>query len=76
MPVDAVLLWEGIKDRMQGETRAEWLRLCEQAAVEQDPARMLELVKQINDLLSEKQLRLSKAKTSIVKGDNLSNDIS
>ncbi len=40
---------------MQGKAKARWLELCEQAAVEQDPAKLLELVKQINDLLSAKQ---------------------
>jgi len=36
-----------------------WKTLCEDAANEQDPQRLLELVKQINDLLEEKQLRLN-----------------
>lgn len=43
---------------MQGETKARWMKLCEQAAVEQDPAKLLDLVKQINDLLAYKQNRL------------------
>ena len=36
-----------------------WKTLCEEAANEQDPQRLIELVKQINDLLEEKQLRLN-----------------
>lgn len=51
---------------MQAETKAHWMKLCEQAAVEQDPAKLLELVKQINDLLSDKQKRLQ-ARNSTAK---------
>jgi len=43
---------------MRGETRELWMTLCEQAGVEQDPVRLLELVKQINDLLEEKETRM------------------
>jgi hypothetical protein len=43
---------------MQGETLQEWQRLCQQAANEQDPERLLELVKRINYLLEQKELRL------------------
>ena len=44
---------------MRGETRELWMTLCEQAAVEQDPVRLLELVTQINDLLEQKEKRLN-----------------
>jgi hypothetical protein len=43
---------------VKGETRELWITLCEQAAVELDPLRLLELVKQINDLLEQKERRL------------------
>lgn len=43
---------------MQSEKKQRWMQLCEQAAVEQDPHRMLELVTEINDLLEEKERRL------------------
>jgi hypothetical protein len=43
---------------MQGAKRDRWLELCERAAVEQDPKKLLELVKEINDLLKEKEQRL------------------
>jgi hypothetical protein len=33
--------------------------LCEQASTEKDPDRLAELVKEINDLLEEKQRRLT-----------------
>jgi hypothetical protein len=44
---------------MQGGNKERWRELCEQAAVEQDPNKLLELIKQINDLLDAKRRRLS-----------------
>jgi hypothetical protein len=43
---------------MQGEKKERWMELCAQAADEQDPQKLLALVKEINDLLEEKQSRL------------------
>jgi hypothetical protein len=43
------------------EHSEEWKRLCEQAAVEQDPKRLLELTRRINELLLGKQTRLDRA---------------
>ena len=43
---------------MKGEKREIWMHLCEQAAVEQDPDKLMDLIKQINQLLGEKDLRL------------------
>jgi hypothetical protein len=43
---------------MQGLKKERWFQLCQQAAVEQDPARMAELITEINDLLEEKEKRL------------------
>lgn len=43
---------------MKGETKERWMELCEQATVEQDPQKLLELARQINDLLEEKERRL------------------
>ena len=40
---------------MKGATHEPWMSLCEQAAVEQDPVRLLELVERINDLLEQKE---------------------
>jgi hypothetical protein len=40
--------------------KERWLELCEQAAVEQDPKKLLELVAEINRLLGEKQSRLDR----------------
>jgi hypothetical protein len=44
---------------MQGENQERWFQLCQQAAVETDPAKMLALVREINDLLDEKEARLN-----------------
>jgi hypothetical protein len=43
---------------MQGEKRELWMELCSQAASEQDPVKLMELVKQINQLLEDKETRL------------------
>lgn len=43
---------------MKGETRERWQQLCAQAADEKDPQMLLELVKEINRLLEEKERRL------------------
>ena len=45
---------------LKGDKREYWMRLCEQAANEQDPEKLMELVKEINRLLEEKELRLKK----------------
>jgi hypothetical protein len=43
---------------MQGEKREHWMRLCVEAAEEQDSHRLLELVSEINRLPHEKEMRL------------------
>ena len=43
---------------MQGQNRERWQELCEQAANEQDPIKLTELVTEINRLLEEKEQRL------------------
>jgi hypothetical protein len=48
-----------VEGALQGETKERWLLLCEQAAVEEDPERLLELVKEINRILEEKEKRLT-----------------
>lgn len=40
---------------MNSRTSELWMTLCEQAAREYDPNRLLELVTQINDLLEQKE---------------------
>jgi hypothetical protein len=41
-----------------GEKRERWQELCEQASVEQDSQRLLEIVAEINRLFEEKRKRL------------------
>jgi hypothetical protein len=53
---------------MQGPTRERWHNLCEQAAVEQDADRLLELIKEINRLLEEKEQRLQREHQTSSKG--------
>lgn len=53
---------------MQGEQKERWMRLCELAAVEQDPQKLLKLVAEINDLLEAKERRLG-LKPSPADGD-------
>lgn len=43
---------------MKGEKKEIWMHLCEQAVVEQDPEKLMDLIKQINQLLEEKERRL------------------
>jgi hypothetical protein len=43
---------------MQGEKREHWEQLCRMAADEQDPERLMQLIKKINRLLEEKEKRL------------------
>jgi hypothetical protein len=43
---------------MQGETKEQWMHLCELAANEQDSEKLLALVKEITRLLDEKDKRL------------------
>ena len=49
---------------MKGEKGELWRKLCEQAAVEQDPDKLLQLAREINRLLDEKEARLKSQKTS------------
>ena len=45
---------------MRGERREEWQRLCQLAADEQDPAKLMQLIERINRLLQEKEDRLQR----------------
>lgn len=40
------------------ENEERWKKLCEQAVVEQDPRKLLEIAAEINRLLEEKEQRL------------------
>ncbi len=43
---------------MREDAKEQWERLCAEAAVEQDPKRLLELIEQINTLLKAKEERM------------------
>ncbi len=40
------------------ENTERWMQLCAQAAIEEDPDKLLMLVNEINDLLEKKERRL------------------
>jgi hypothetical protein len=44
---------------MEGKAKARWIELCEQAATEQDSAKLLRLIREIDKLLREKHRRAS-----------------
>jgi hypothetical protein len=44
---------------IEGKQKEYWMQLCEQAANEQDSARLMELVREITRLLEEKARRLN-----------------
>jgi hypothetical protein len=60
-------MWTSQRGSMQGENKERWRLLCEQAAVEQDPHRLLELTREINDLLLGKQRRLERPPDVVAK---------
>jgi hypothetical protein len=49
---------------MQGKVKEDWLQLCEQVAIEQDTERLIELVRELNRMLDEKELRLKREAVS------------
>jgi len=50
---------------MKGERGERWQALCSQAAQEQDPDRLMELIREINELLKEKEQRLKHKKAAV-----------
>jgi hypothetical protein len=46
---------------MIGQAKERWLELCELAATEQNPQKLMELVAEIDRLLEAKQTRLANA---------------
>jgi len=45
---------------MKGELKERWMHLCEMAANEQNPDKLVQLVSEINRLLEQKEERLLK----------------
>lgn len=50
---------------MQGKVKERWLELCERAANENDIVKFLMISREIDDLLSEKQQRLTSLPTRL-----------
>jgi hypothetical protein len=46
---------------MRGEIKERWLELCEQAAEEQNPEKLLQFINEINRLLEQKEERLKRS---------------
>jgi hypothetical protein len=57
---------------MQGERHDHWMQLCQQASIEQDPEKLIKLIQQINNLLKEKHMHLSKNEKPDTEPTNLS----
>ena len=55
---------------MQGKQKEQWLQLCEQAAVEKDPQKLLVLVDKINQMLDEKEGRLRMQRKGVSFGQS------
>lgn len=53
--------WSDKEQPMQGDNRERWKQLCEQAAGEQDPKKLTQLVREINALLKAKEDRLKQS---------------
>ena len=49
---------------MQGENLEKWQKLCQQAVGEHDHVRLMELIREIDRMLLEKELRLQGAKAN------------
>ena len=57
---------------MSSEHKQEWMRLCELASKEQDPEKLMELVREITRLLEERETTI-KAKRSSSESSALGN---
>ena len=51
---------------MKGENGERWRILCERAAMEQDPDRLVQLTQEISCLLDEKEERLKKTGVTVL----------
>lgn len=49
---------------LKGEVKEHWIQLCEQADVEQDPERLMGLVREMNRMLEEKEQRLKREQSA------------
>jgi hypothetical protein len=53
---------------MKGETGERWRKLCEQAAEERDPKKLMQLIEEINRLLGSKEERLLREQEEAKQG--------
>ena len=51
---------------MKGEAKRHWTELCEQAANQQDPKKLMKLIAEITMLLEQKQSRLKTRKVIFI----------
>ena len=49
---------------MQGKVKEDWMLVCEKVAIEQDPERMLVLVRELNRMLDLKEERLERKRAA------------
>jgi hypothetical protein len=54
---------------MPGVQGERWMQLCQQAAVEQDPKKLMALIAEINRLLQAKEQRVAKLRSSSTHHD-------
>jgi hypothetical protein len=53
---------------MSSENKQEWMRLCELASKEQDPEKLMELVREITRLLEEREAAIKAKRTTSESG--------
>ncbi|MFL6305850.1 MAG: hypothetical protein ACJ713_07310 [Candidatus Sulfotelmatobacter sp.] len=53
---------------MSSEQKQEWMRLCELASKEQDPEKLMELVREITRLLEERETAIKAKRTTSDSG--------
>ena len=54
---------------MQGENLEKWQKLCQDAVGEHDHVRLMELIREIDRILLEKELRLQSSKANGTSDD-------
>ena len=54
---------------MQGENLEKWQKLCQDAVAERDHQRLMELIREIDRMLLEKELRLQRTRANGVSED-------
>ena len=55
---------------MQSQIKERWLILCEQAATEQDPTKLMALIEEVNHLLESEENRRREARGTLRKAEN------